>query len=177
MLSAELADEILERLHVNSDDLILKSTANFGLPFSPVPLLTGALGPEMPEFRPDRTAGAVFVPSYLSASPARELIAARLGEDEWATPKFRSGDMVLIDQSASARTHLEHAGIYIVTPQGGPRVRYARVGDLQLYLPSERSIEHPAHWERIPLRGQSLLDIVRGRVVWVSRSLQGHERG
>lgn len=173
VLSPESADRVLTQLRINTRELWEESSGNSGTPVMLIPLLTGNLGPGMLEFRPDCTKGTVIIPSYLAGIPAQLLVAARLGEDLEATPRFQSGDLVLIDQSLLARTQISRDGAYVIRTDGGPRVRYARVSDSHLYVASEHSIDCPSKWQAVSLEGQTLLDLVQGRVVWVSRQLGG----
>ncbi len=169
LLSTELADEILRQLRINAADLFGRHDP---APFCAVPMLAGFLGPDMSDFVPHRVQGNAFVPAQIAEQAASPL-AARLSFDPGCFPRFQSGDTVLIDQGESARVTIVRDGTYVVMTPSGPRLRYIRLGDSRLYLPAEDSVASPARWESVLLDGSSLLRLVRGRVVWISRQLPG----
>ena len=170
-LSAELADEILRELRIDTEDLLGANTPVSALPFRPVPLLSGALGLGMQQFEPERTAGSAQLPAHIVAAVRRPL-AVRLGTDTKASPRFENGDLVLVDQSIAARRKIIKHAVYVVSTAEGPRLRYVRPGAGCIYLASENCLSCPSKWTPVPVADSTLLLIVRGRVVWVSRQLE-----
>ena len=174
-LSTELADAMMARLRMDSKELIGDEQAVYALPFRPVPLLFGLLGAEMIQFDPRKTSGFVAAPSAIVATLYSPL-AAMLGDDRAVAPRFETGDLVLIDQAIAVRNRALLNGVYIAMTLNGPRVRYVRQGGGKTYLASEGSLASPQLWERVTFTGP-LSRVVRGRVVWLSRQLDGHSAG
>lgn len=170
ILSSELADEIIRQLRINPTDL-------FSVPGNrpelsrAVPLLEGLLGPGMFEFNPHRHRGTLSVPAAL-ADRAHLPLAARLSCDVQCAPRFQPADTILIDQSEPGRLQTAHGEVYVVLTAAGPRLRSVRRGGSRLYFAPECSLNHPLRWESVALSGP-LLQIVRGRVIWISRNLAG----
>jgi hypothetical protein len=170
-LSPELADEILNQLRLTTKDLLDGDPATHALPFRPVALLSGGLGEQMRSFEPQKTAGSVHLPAQSVAIVGRPL-AARLGEDSRALPRFQSGDLVLMDQSVSSRRSIASHAVYVVITSDGPRLRYVRQGSGRIYLAAEDCLAFPGKWEPVKTDVANLLFFIRARVVWVGRDLQ-----
>ena len=169
-LSPELADAILRQLRLNTEDLLDDQEPVSALPFRSVPLLSGLLGSDMESFDPAHTAGSAEIPAQIVAV-LRRPIAVRLGEDAKAAPRFQKGDLVLIDQTISTRRRLDNDAIYVVKTSDGPRIRYVRQGVDRIYVASEESVMNPSRWEPVPVTRATLLSVILGRVMWVSRKL------
>ena len=88
------------------------------------------------------------------------------------SPRFRTGDMVVIEKDPKARMEVSEQAVYAVETSGGLRLRYIRKGRRTLFFSSEQCIQCPSRWEPVSRSGREMLDIVRGRVVWVSRQLE-----
>ncbi|MDA0206707.1 MAG: hypothetical protein O3A53_08775 [Acidobacteria bacterium] len=99
-------------------------------------------------------------------------LAFRVGREEnsmW--PAICSGDTVVVDTSLRRRRQPDIQGIYILRINGRGCVRRCRkVGDRLLILSDqEPTAGPPMTW--ISLESRKILDIVRGQIVWIGRSL------
>jgi len=175
ILSTELADEILRQLSVTARDVFtagLQDSQAGEQGGRRVGLLAGALGPGMRDFQPERQAGTTYLTTGMVAASAYQPLAARLAADPACAPRFAGGDLALIDLEPTTRAEIDGNGVYVVMTHQGPRLRYVRVGGERVYLPSEQTIRNPAKWEAALAEPSRILEIVRGRVVWVSRQLE-----
>ncbi len=169
-LSPELSDRILQQLHLTTEDLRREDLAIEPAAFRSVPLLSGELGEEMERFAPTQTAGTALVPVPVAAPVFRPL-AARLGEDALASPRFESGDLVLIDQSVAARRHILPEAAYLVNTPEGPRLRSLRSAPGHLFVVTGQTLRLPRKWESTSVSRSTAMLVVLGRVVWLSRQL------
>jgi phage repressor protein C with HTH and peptisase S24 domain len=84
-------------------------------------------------------------------------------------PLFADRDLVLLDQSETARTLFQAEGYYVVRTDGGACVRGLQRQSDRLFLITEKNRDDEAAWESISLAGRDLLDIVLARVIWLNR--------
>ncbi len=114
-------------------------------------------------------------PDPQTANPAGmgSLAAFQLPIDPGMEPRFQSGDIVYYQSDARARSDLDPQAAYLVHKQGQLRVRYVRMGGQRLYLVSENSLHDPVRWDYVSLAGSHILEIVRGRIVWICREVEG----
>jgi hypothetical protein len=87
-------------------------------------------------------------------------------------PRFKQGDFVLFDQGVPARAELDYRAPYLVLYDGGLFVRYIRRGGSCLYLVAEDSLRDPIGWDYVSLMDQNILEVVRGRIVWICRQVE-----
>jgi transcriptional regulator with XRE-family HTH domain len=98
--------------------------------------------------------------------------ATRLEADPRMAPRFRTGDLVLFDESPAARTELDAQACYLVNYEGKSRVRYIRWGGKRLYLVAEDALNDPLRWDFVFIADRNILEIIRGRIVWICRQLE-----
>ncbi|MBI2688764.1 MAG: hypothetical protein HYX27_20880 [Acidobacteria bacterium] len=176
-LSPDLADVLLSRFRLTLLDLftreelaryLARSTSHRESRFYAVPVLAGLLGRNQPIPRKGPHREVHTVPLHLAESATDPLVAS-LAADPEMEPLFADRDLVLLDQSETARTLFQREGYYVVRTVEGPVVRaLLRDGDT-LYLITERNRAATSQWERMTLAGRDLLDIVLARVIWLNR--------
>jgi len=153
-LPPELADQLLE-------------LGGFHLPE-----LMGLGGPEpMP-------APAAIEPREWPANedPEAERFAAfPMWRDTAMEPRFQRGDVAYYRADARARSELNPQCAYLVHHHEQLLVRYVRMGGRRLYLVSEKTLNDPVRWDYVSLAGRHILEIVRGRIVWICRKVEGPE--
>ncbi len=176
-LSPELADVILVHLGITPLDLFtreeLVQQLNRTNPhrearLQPVPMLTGLLGLHQPIPRKGPQREVHTVPFHLTESATDPLVAS-LARDPEMEPLFESRDLVLLDQSETARTMFQAEGYYVVRTEEGLCVRGLRREGEYLYLITERNRANPDAWRPMLIAGQNVLDVVLARVVWLNR--------
>jgi hypothetical protein len=76
-------------------------------------------------------------------------------------------DIALVDTSISARLTDSPRSVFVV--QRGPEavLRWIRGGFRSLYLADEGSLNCPVDWERLSIREDQRLEVVKGRVLWI----------
>lgn len=176
-LSPEFADIVLSYLRLSPLDLFSRDELTSHLtrtnPYResrlhPVPVLNGLLGLHQPIPRKGPQREVHTVPVHLTEAATEPLVASLAGDPEME-PLFSDRDLVLLDQSETARTLFQREGYYIVRTEDGPCVRaLSRDGD-RLYLITEKNRVDESAWDFIDLPGRDLLDIVLARVIWLNR--------
>lgn len=176
-LSPELADVILAQLRLPLLALFTRDELAHWLAHTnphrehrlqPVPVLSGLLGLNQPIPRKGPHREVHTVPYHLTETVTEPLVAC-LAADPEMEPLFAHRDMILLDQSETARTLFQAEGYYIVRTADGPCVRsLQRAGDAILLI-TEKNRNEMEKWTRIALEGRDILDIVLARVVWLNR--------
>lgn len=176
-LSPELADVILATLHLSPLDLLSRdeitqylhrTSAHREYRLHPVPVLSGLLGLHQPIPRKGPHREVHTVPFHLTESATEPLVASLAADPDMA-PLFADRDMVLLDQSETARTLVQSAGYYVVRTPDGPCVRALKREFDRLFLITEKNKNCPEAWSEVSLSGQSMLDVVMARVIWLNR--------
>lgn len=177
VLSPEYADTILSYFRLTPLDLLTRDEMTHHLArtnphresrLHPVPVLNGLLGVNQPIPRKGPHREVHTVPVHLAETATEPLVASLAGDPEMV-PLFADRDLVLLDQSETARTLFQSAGYYIVRTEEGLCVRaLSRDGD-RLYLISEKNKNDESEWPFILLSGRDLLDVVLARVIWLNR--------
>lgn len=176
-LSPATADQILFALRISAMDLLdrkemidylSRTNPQREQRFQPIPVLDGPLGPNHPMPRKGPHTAVHAVP-YHQASCAADPLVVQLAADPEMEPLLNNPQMVLLDQSEAARGVLQPDTYYVVRTADGPRVRTVRREGSDLLFVSERSRDHQEEWEREPLGGRDVLDVVLARVVWINR--------
>jgi hypothetical protein len=138
-----------------------------GSGFQAVPIVRSHIGPGT-----DAVLTSTLDHIALSQSLLKDLVdpvAARLAPDLVLPKPFQAHDLVLLDQNPRLRAAPDAGSIWIVSEGAGLRVRYIRLGGTRLYVVNESTLDDPPKWNSIPLQATSFLNIVRARVVWMSR--------
>ncbi len=175
-ITLELADQIMSLLGIPLLSLFTQEELEGRPPWRlsnalPVPVLEGCLEggkafPARASFQHRRLFPAAELAGFVS--PA----LARLGASEdsmW--PALLPGDLLLLDRSPLERRRPSSEGIYAISCKNkGWVARCRRVGRaLVVVVDNARAASSPP--ETISLSGRDILDVVRGRVVWVGRDL------
>jgi hypothetical protein len=109
-------------------------------------------------------------------NPANYL-AFQLPVDSEMEPRFRGGDIVYYQRNPEARMDLNAQAVYLVNHNGSVVARYLRFGGHRLYLVSEGTLHDPIRWDYVSLAGRHILEVVRGRIVWICRKVETTEAG
>ena len=92
-------------------------------------------------------------------------------------PRFQGGDLVHYESGAEERSAIHPQSAYLVSLNDTILVRYLRMGGQRLYLVSEQSLRDPVKWDYVSLVDRHILEIVRGRIVWICRKVEEVETG
>jgi hypothetical protein len=168
-LSPELSDQILQHLRISLLDLIERERIQAHLSFGTsagdyvyVPLLQGKIGPGFPW--PTETAENDRLPfSAVQIGSIPHPVASRLAADARMADAFSEGDVALLDQSARARTDIEPSAYYVVKSGNGGIIRRIHISGGTLYLIPEDCAHRSSGWQRIPLEGRVLTQLLRAR--------------
>jgi hypothetical protein len=170
-MNARFADDLLAGLGLSLQDLTSKATGPAVLSHVAVRLCSGEISPNREYPEENGTAAAILVPAA-ALSASAHCLAFRVGADEGSMwPAIWPGDTVVVDPSPDVRRNPDVQGICILRINGRGFVRRcAQVGARLLILSDqEPPAGPPLRW--VSLDGRKILDIVRGRIVWIGRSL------
>lgn len=104
------------------------------------------------------------------------LRVGRREESMW--PDILPDDLIAMDQADSKRTRLDPKLMYVLNLDGGGTIKHVELVDKQLVISARNPDRgrYPTRLVRVD-GDQSLLDIVKGEVVWIGRYLgSGKER-
>lgn len=169
-LSYELADTILQHLNISLWDLIRAEEpprATAGTPQILLPLLRGLLGPghSAPFAVPDPEFYPILALPFLKGLPA--IPAVRLARDPEMEPLYKEGEVVLLDETAEARSDVQPLDYYVVDTPEGLRVRGVRRRGRIVHLVAEVNKDRPGRWPGFAVGNASLPDLITARVIWL----------
>ena len=174
-LSTGAADRLMRALDVRVTDLLWRLSTETEAGAETIPVIRDRIGPGsdtvFTEFRDHIT-----LPGRLLRGMVDPLVA-RLGPDLVLPRALAAHDVVLLDQNPQGRAVPGSNGIWVVTEDGGLRVRYLRMGGSGIFVANEVTLEDPRKWHSIPPQGQNILDIVRARIVWICREMEKEPAG
>jgi transcriptional regulator with XRE-family HTH domain len=171
VLSGEMADRILQRLHLDLLDLLAldevpTSAVQEERPeCRDVPLLDGWVGPGHPY--PERTGQEKYAFATPEVEPLQSPVAARLGPDPRMEGVFKGGDVVLLDSSEPARISFDEYGYYALEWRGEGAIRLVRLSGRHLYVLTSSAEDEALQ----PIGERDLAEHVRGRVRLLVRRL------
>jgi hypothetical protein len=180
ILSPRAADRILRRFQLSVADLLRPEDSPAGLctrcsgsdRFAEVPVLDAWLGPGLPLPRESTSLESHPFPRPLVASLERPLVV-RLAPDALMGALFRESDLALLDRAPSKRLLIEPSGLYVVSRDGEGLVRKLRWAGPRDLLLVAASCDGREHIELLSLEGSHPLDVVKAKVVWIGRYLEG----
>lgn len=172
-LTPEVADLLLEGLDTSLLDLLedrelaslLEARPRQSV-HRPVAVAAGRLGPE--HAFPDLVRAAEWL--YLPAGTlqvARRPVVVELGDDPTLPAAFAHGGYALIDQDERARLRLAGNDWFALRWNGVGFVRQLRRDGTRLIVRGQQAVGLHQIRDPIPLDEQSLLYLVRGRVLWL----------
>ena len=166
-LSAELADGLLKACGLTVRDLLEPGRPASGV--LQVPVARGTLGPR--ERFPDLQESEGFHPFGAGfAGRFQQPVLVRVaGDEESMHPLIRPGDLLLLDRSEEARRRPTFDDIWALALAGRGALCRCQVvgGALVLVADNPQARSNPP--DHLPLARRNLLQVVRGRVVWLGR--------
>lgn len=168
-LRAGLADALLAGVEMPLEELL--PAARDGAGVVEVPVWRGVVGPRhrFPEGT-DPVGYRLFPAAFLGRFHRPVLL--RAGPEEYTmAPMIEPDDLLLIDRADAARRRPVLDGVYVVAFNGrGAVCRCQVVGDA-LVLVADNVLYSSRLPDHLPLARRDVLEIIRGRVVWVAREL------
>lgn len=168
-LQPDLADRLLAAVELGLEDLFHRPGET--VPAVDTPLWRGTVGPHQRFPEPTDPAGSrLFAPAFLDRFHQPVLLRAAPEQDSMA-PLIEPGDLVLIDRGEQARRRPDLHGIWALAFDGQSALGRCQVVGQALVLVTDNPRSHARLPEHLPLARCNILNIVRGRVVWVGREL------
>jgi hypothetical protein len=169
-LSPDMADRLLRALDLNVAELMWDRDGDRFRGFRAVPVLAHRLGAGAePDFQ--SIGGYLPFPANL-VNPLVDPVVVRLAADLVMPKPFAANDLLLLDQNPEVRRQPRGASAWIVYEFGVLRVRYVRMGGTCIYVANELTLANPVAWTPVTLSGRDILDVVRARIVWISREME-----
>ena len=177
LLSAEMADQILQRLRIDLVDLLTANEAGAtrGVPPGQEPadtgecrmvaLLDGWIGREYAY--PTATGRERYPFAAAEVARLESPVAARLAPDALRAPIFAGRGVVLLDRAEKVRLRPDEEGYFALDLCGGGTIGLVRRAGRHLYL----WVCLGDAWQSVPLPDRDPLEVVRGRVSLVVRQL------
>ena len=180
ILSPRAADQILRSFRLTVLDLLRPEDSPAGLStrsngsdrFAEVAVLDAWLGPGLPLPRESTSLESHPFPRPFIESLERPLVV-RLAPDTLMEGLFRGSDLALLDRARSKRLLIEPSGLYVVSREGEGLVRKLRWAGPQDLLLVAASSDGSEHIELLSLDGSHPLDVIKAKVVWLGRYLEG----
>ena len=174
-LSNDTADRLMQALGLGIGDLLWSDAGDGALEIRTVPVVRHRIGPGngalLTLFR-----GAMPFPAPQLTGLVNP-VAARLAPDLVMPRALAANDLLLLDQNPTLRAAVPSGWLWVVAETEGLRVRYLRMGGTLLYVATELTLHEPRKWQPVALRGRNILDIVRARIVWISREMETETDG
>jgi hypothetical protein len=161
----------MNALDLNIPALIFRAGGTAETAVSVVPLLRSRIGPGYEAVVLTSYRGFLPFPAHRVASLV-EPVVAQLAPDLLLPKPLAASDYVLLDCNPQVRATPSGGGYWVVAENTGLRVRYVKLGGTRVYLANESNIRDPPNWQAIPLDERNLLEIVRARIVWISREME-----
>jgi hypothetical protein len=157
-------------LNLNIPALLFRSIGTAETEVSTVPVLRNRLGPG---FETVLTNYRGFMPfaAHRIASLV-EPVVAQLAADLVLPKALAANDYVLLDRNPAVRASPSGGGHWVVAESTGLRVRYVKLCGTRVYLANESNVRDPPNWQPVPSHQRNILEIVRARIVWISREME-----
>jgi transcriptional regulator with XRE-family HTH domain len=171
-LSADMTDQILQRLRIDLADLL---TAGDGALHGPEPvhpgdcrtvaLLDGWIGREHPY--PQESGQDRYPFPAAEVERLESPVAARLAPDPLRAPIFGGAGVVLLDRAESVRLVPDEEGYFALDLSGAGTISLVRRAARLLYV----RVCYADAWRSVPLPDREALQVIQGRVSLVVRHL------
>jgi len=165
LLTPDLSDRILKGIKLSISDLIGGDANAAG-----IPLLEEPVGPEQPYPR-ERYSGSYPVAPEISRGLMHPAVF-RLARDREMEPELVEKDVVLVDRSPDVRRSPDERSLYLAVFSGSGLVRYIRRRGDALCMATCRTRDHPELWQSTSLERRDILEVIRGRIVWIGRQME-----
>jgi hypothetical protein len=175
ILSPDAADRLMRSLNLTVPDLLWLRPEDGGGGLKSIPMLRNRIGPGS-DADLDVHRGYFPAPASMTEGIV-DPVAARLGA-EFVLPRLVEGnDIALLDRNPAVRERARGGGCWVVAEPAGLRVRYVRLRDGLPCVANEATLPHPENWLPVSAAGGNILDIVRARIVWISREMEKEPAG
>jgi hypothetical protein len=173
--STDSADRLMKALDLRVPDLLWRAPEGIDSDIRAIPIVRNRIGPGtdavLSTFR-----GHIPMPDWL-VKDAMDPVVARLAPDLVMPKALAAHDLVLLDQNPAVRANPQLGSLWVVAEGAGLRVRYLRMAGAQLHVADELTLEEPQKWRVVPPQGRNILDVVRARIVWISREIETEPAG
>jgi hypothetical protein len=168
-LTVESADKVLRGLGITTTDLFGNTEALLNPSVKSIPVLRTPIGPGH-EAKFHVFSEQVPVPAQL-VKTLIDPVMARLGPDLALPREFISGDLILLDQNPALRSALRTPSYWVIAEGSGLRVCFLRAEKDRVYVAGESDAQYPDGWRLLETRGRSPEQLLKARIVWLSREL------
>lgn len=170
-LSPGSANRLMEALGVSLSELVWRSPEEAAASVRVVPIVRNRIGPGVDAVL---TAWRGFMPlSRRLVEPLVDPVVAQVAPDLVLPAPVAVNDFILLDQNPELRSRPEGENCWVVAEPTGLRIRYVRLAGGKLLIANQITVRESRGWEPAAMQGRDITDIVRGRIVWIGRELNG----
>jgi hypothetical protein len=139
--------------------------------FLPAPVLNGSLGAGKPFPHTGGETSRYLLPSRVLSAAVSPVVVRLDGRENSMSPLLEPGDWVLLDRSPMLRRRPQFGSAYALLLGEAGFVARCRVVGAALVLVADNARQGVDVPNPVPLAGRNILDVVRGKIVWVGREL------
>jgi hypothetical protein len=165
--SPGLSDRILKEIRLSVCDLWNPGAAPGD---GEVPIVQDPVGPGFPYPKECYIGGYPF--SVEMKTGLTHAAVFRLGRDAQMQPDLMERDLVLVDRSREVRSSPRARSMYLVEFGGCGLIRYIGRRGTGICLVTPGTRDRPHLWQRADLNGRDILEVIRGRIVWIGRQME-----
>ena len=166
-LTPELSDRILKEHRLTIRDLLGNAASQQD---RGVPVIQNPVGPGYP-FPSESYCGIYPFPEELRAGLKHPAVFCA-DRDEQMEPEIMDRDTLLVDRCPDRRRTPDPHFLFVVSMEGCGFVRYVRRDGVQVYFGTSKNRHIPENWQQADLDGRDILEVIRGRVVWIGRQME-----
>jgi hypothetical protein len=165
--SPELSDRILKEISLSVFDLL---HPEYTPRDAEVPIVQDPVGPGIP-YPNECYKGTLPFSLEIKAGLSHPAVF-RLTHDPQMEPDLVKNDLVLVDRSQEIRRLPSARSLYLVEFSGFGLIRYIRRRGSEIFLATSETKDTPAVWQCADLEARDILEVIRGRIVWIGRQME-----
>ena len=174
-LSPAAADRLMRALGIAVPDLLWRRSGEIEAAVGAVPVLRDRIGPgSSADLRACR--GYYPLPNSLVTGLISPVLA-RLTPDLVLPRPLEYTDLILVDQNPAVREAPAGDDCWVIAEAAGLRARYVMRQGAGLFVANEATKNNPGAWQAIAATSGNILNIVRARIVWISREMEKKPAG
>ena len=162
-LTPELSDRILRGIKLSIVDLLGEQEAG-------IPVIEEAVGPGYAY--PQECYGEKYRFAAEVRSGLFQPVVFRLARDLDMEPELVENDLMLVDRSPAMRRFPDERSLYLVAYAGCGLVRHVRRRGNAICLVTYQGRDNPELWQSTSLERRDILEVIRGRIVWIGRQME-----
>jgi hypothetical protein len=159
----------MEALRLDIPELLFRFQKVEDLNARAVPVVRSCVGPG---YQPVFTTFRGYMPMAASlVDTLKDPIIIQVAADLGLPHPLKVNDLALVDRNAVVRSNPAADCLWLISQGGAARIRYVRRGGTRVYIATEATKPDPSQWTSVSLKDADILELIRGRIAWFSRSM------